>query len=103
MAIFHKLNNIGYTNILQFGVLELGEHTWEMVFQCEKIRYLGWYNFTAWKNEHSTPFIAQCLLNIRMANILVTFRYFSLTFFNFSNVVIQNHLNAWEVIIAGHV
>ena len=45
VAIFHKWNNIhvGYTYIyiLQF---ELGEYIWEMVSQCEKVRYLGWYN-----------------------------------------------------------
>ena len=43
VAIFHKWNNIhvGYTDILQF---ELGEYIWEMVSQCEKVRYLGWYN-----------------------------------------------------------
>ena len=51
--VFHKRNKIGYTNVhvLQFCVLELGEYMgiwvyniWEMVSQCEKVRYLGWYN-----------------------------------------------------------
>jgi hypothetical protein len=37
--------------------------------------------YTAWKKGHSTPFIAQYLLNIRMANVFVTFRYFSLIIF----------------------
>ena len=38
------ISSTEHTNILQFCVLELGEYIWEMVSQCEKVRYLGWYN-----------------------------------------------------------
>ena len=41
--------------------LELGEYIWEMVSQCEKVRYLGWYNLS--RNDPRVNVLGRSLFN----------------------------------------